>query len=243
MDCTSPSMLVGAKWPKEILDDPLALDAALSLDAATATASADGQCQHLDHRQGMRNIYKFGGTSVGSPARLCGLVNIIREERTRILAVVVSAMGHTTDHLLEAVDFAVSGEQDRVVHVVDQIQELTIVNAHETQRLLQTQLGRGNGDIEDLTVQIVEFFKPLRELLFGISLLQEKTLAALDTVLSYGERISATIVAVCMHAIAFPLRSRFKYVVTNLVSNIAEIAHKCRRGCLFLGFTRMDDDR
>lgn len=35
----------------------------------------------------------------------------------------------------------------------------------------------------------------LRELLFGICLLQEQTAAATDTVLSFGERISATIVA------------------------------------------------
>ncbi|KAF1331104.1 Bifunctional aspartokinase/homoserine dehydrogenase, partial [Globisporangium splendens] len=188
MDCTSPSMLVGANWPKAILTDPLSLD-----DAALAVVVSPAD---LDHCTGSRNIYKFGGTSVGSPARLCGLVNIIREERPRILAVVVSAMGHTTDHLLEAVDFAVAGDQARVMKVVDDIQTLTIANAHDTQRLLNTQLGRNQDvPIEDLTAQIVEFFKPLRELLFGISLLQEKTLAALDTVLSYGERISATIVA------------------------------------------------
>lgn len=180
-------MLIGANWSKELLEDPLSLDEIAS--------AADDKVQHLDHRKGSRNIYKFGGTSVGSPARLCGLVSIIREERTRIVAVVVSAMGHTTDHLLDAVDLAVRGDQDGVLRVVSQIQEITLENAHETQRLLQQQLGL-SGEIEDMTELIVGFFKPLRELLFGISLLQEKTSAALDTVLSYGERISATIVAV-----------------------------------------------
>lgn len=189
-------MLIGANWPKELLDDAFALDGAAL--TAPNDSSLDAKCSHLDHTTGTRNVYKFGGTSVGSPERLGGLVRIVRDERPRIVAVVVSAMGHTTDHLLDAVDLAVRGEQARVLEVVDQIQALTLENAHETQRLLQQQQSSdaSSEPIEDMTELVVGFFKPLRELLFGISLLQEKTAAALDTVLSYGERISATIVAV-----------------------------------------------
>lgn len=214
----SPSSLLGAPWPQAVLDNPL------SLDASSGTLG-------LDHTTGTRNIYKFGGTSVGSPERLCGLVRIIRAERSRIIAVVVSAMGDTTDYLLEAVDFAAKGDQDRALTVVDQLQQLSIHNAHETQRILQTEhgLGEGEGEIEDVTALVVDFFKPLRELLFGICLLQEKTTAALDTVLSFGERISATIVAVtnCLYTparcyeiacLTLPLR----------IMPLAETAHACR---------------
>ncbi|TYZ58498.1 hypothetical protein PybrP1_004203 [[Pythium] brassicae (nom. inval.)] len=188
MDCTSPSMLIGAHWPQvaSALDaDPLALDAAASTSSV----------QHLDHRAGRRNVYKFGGTSVGSPARLGGLVRIVRDERPRMLAVVVSAMGHTTDHLLEAVDLAARGDQQRVAQIIDAVQSLTLRNAHDTQRLLLEGSDADGSDVEDMTELVAGFFKPLRELLFGISLLQEKTAAALDTVLSYGERISASVVA------------------------------------------------
>ncbi|GMF14247.1 unnamed protein product [Phytophthora lilii] len=183
MDCTSPSMLIGANWPKEILDNPL------SLDSDSLSLSTDTEFSHLDHRNGKRNVYKFGGTSVGSPARLCGLVRIVRNERERVLAVVVSAMGHTTDYLLEAIDFAAKGDGDSALKVVDKLQALTLTNAHDTQKELQVE------QVEDMTDMIVDFFKPLRELLFGICLLQEQTAAATDTVLSFGERISATIVA------------------------------------------------
>ncbi|KAI9987954.1 hypothetical protein PInf_024214 [Phytophthora infestans] len=178
MDCTSPSMLIGANWPKEVLDNPLSLDG----DSLSLSGAADAEFSHLDHRNGKRNVYKFGGTSVGSPSRLCGLVRIVREERDRVLAVVVSAMGHTTDHLLEAVAFAAKGDADSALTVVDKIQAQTLVNAHDTQKELEV------ADIEDMT-------EPLRELLYGICLLQEQTAAATDTVLSFGERISANIVA------------------------------------------------
>ncbi|KAG3100741.1 hypothetical protein PI124_g16194 [Phytophthora idaei] len=185
MDCTSPSMLIGANWPKEVLDNPLSLDG----DVLSLSGAADAEFSHLDHRNGKRNVYKFGGTSVGSPARLCGLVRIVREERGRVLAVVVSAMGHTTDYLLEAVAFAAKGDADSALKVVDKIQALTLTNAHDTQKELEVE------EIEDMTEVIVNHFKPLRELLYGICLLQEQTAAAMDTVLSFGERISANIVA------------------------------------------------
>ncbi|OWZ22437.1 Bifunctional aspartokinase [Phytophthora megakarya] len=181
MDCTSPSMLIGANWPKEILENPLSLEDDFSLSPQ--------EFSHLDHRKGSRNVYKFGGTSVGSPSRLCGLVRIVREERERVLAVVVSAMGHTTDYLLEAVKVAANGDADGALKVVDKLQALTLSNAHDTQKELEVE------SVEDMTELIVDHFKPLRELLFGICLLQEQTAAATDTVLSFGERISATIVA------------------------------------------------
>lgn len=205
MDCTSPSMLIGANWATgSAAQTPPALPE-LSLEAAAATLGSvesnqtrPGAVSHLDHtREGSRNVFKFGGTSVGSPARLCGLVRIVREERERVVAVVVSAMGHTTDHLLEAVDFAAKGDAERALAVVDAIQQLSIDNAHETQRLVAAELHPDAViSVEDMTSEVVAFFKPLRELLYGISLLQEKTAAALDTVLSFGERMSASIVAV-----------------------------------------------
>ncbi|TMW62551.1 hypothetical protein Poli38472_005169 [Pythium oligandrum] len=181
MDCTSPSTLIGSKWAGSIPQ--------LSLDAVSAKVT------HLDHRTGARNIYKFGGTSVGSPSRLCGLIHIIREERARVHAIVVSAMGDTTDFLLDAVDAAARGDDKSAMQVVDDLVELSIRNAHETQRLVYAEQGIPDKSVEDMTTLVLEFFKPLRELLFGICLLQEKTSAALDTVLSFGERMSAQIVA------------------------------------------------
>ncbi|CAH0484245.1 unnamed protein product [Peronospora farinosa] len=213
MDCMSPSMLIGANWSKEVLVDPISLTTNDTLSLSTAKLS------HLDHCNGKRNVYKFGGTSVGSPSRLCGLVHIVRNERERILAVVVSAMGHTTDHLLKAATLAAKGDADNALKVVDMLQALTLTNAHETQKELQVE------QFEDMTDVIVDHFKPLRELLFGISLLEELTTAATDTVLSYGERISANIVAKLLTKAgveAFYLDAR-KWLITDNTHGCAKV--------------------
>ncbi|TDH66918.1 hypothetical protein CCR75_001904 [Bremia lactucae] len=188
MDCTSPSLLIGSNWPQEILPTPLSLYGT-SLSSPSSIASSSNDAIHLDHRNGTRNVYKFGGTSVGSPTRLCGLLRIIREERERVVAIVVSAMGNTTDLLLDAVVYAAKGDAKSALHVVDTIETFTLANAHETQTLLKL------FPMDDMTTDIRNHFQPLRELLYGISLLQEQTAKATDMVLSFGERISALIVA------------------------------------------------
>jgi aspartate kinase len=59
-------------------------------------------------------VQKFGGTSVGSPERIRAVARRIAGERARgsDLVVVVSAMGHTTDELLELAS-AVTGAPER----------------------------------------------------------------------------------------------------------------------------------
>ncbi|RHY82322.1 hypothetical protein DYB37_001412 [Aphanomyces astaci] len=172
---TSPSSSVGMQWPAKFGFPPI-------LDLASS---------NLNYTQGTRNVFKFGGTSVGSPERLFQLVTIVKAERKRVMSVVVSAMGKNTDLLLDAASAAASGDIDAALALIDRVEELTIRNANDTQRLI---LG-DNKPIEDLTKDIQAFHVPLRQLLLGVSLLREQTLAALDTVLSFGERISATIVA------------------------------------------------
>ena len=58
-------------------------------------------------------VYKFGGTSLGNPGSLPQALNLIEEalgSGTR-LTVIVSALGHTTDHLLAAARAARSGNR------------------------------------------------------------------------------------------------------------------------------------
>ncbi|ETV89580.1 hypothetical protein, variant 1 [Aphanomyces astaci] len=194
---TSPSSSVGMQWPAKFGFPPI-------LDLASA---------NLNYTQGTRNVFKFGGTSVGSPERLFQLVTIVKAERKRVMSVVVSAMGKNTDLLLDAASAAASGDIDAALALIDRVEELTIRNANDTQRLI---LG-DDKPIEDLTKDIQAFHVPLRQLLLGVSLLREQTLAALDTVLSFGERISATIVAKLLTANGVPaiyVDAR-KWVVTN----------------------------
>ena len=127
---------------------------------------------------------KFGGSSVGRPESLARVVEIIRRERrTGPLAVVVSAMGDTTDHLLAAVAHAAAGERVEAEMMVDRIVDLAAGLATEV------------GGLPDARLYVAALTEPLRELLHGVSLVRERTPQTVDHVLSFGERLSASIIA------------------------------------------------
>ena len=57
-------------------------------------------------------VMKFGGSSVANAERIKHVASIIKAYQNERPAVVLSAMGDTTDHLLEAADKAVEGGVD-----------------------------------------------------------------------------------------------------------------------------------
>jgi len=59
-----------------------------------------------------RRVLKFGGTSLGEPERVARAADLVaREAATGPVAVVVSAMGQTTDQLLAAASRAAQGDE------------------------------------------------------------------------------------------------------------------------------------
>ncbi|KDO16252.1 hypothetical protein SPRG_18215, partial [Saprolegnia parasitica CBS 223.65] len=114
---TSPSASIAMPWPPSA-------DALPPLDLASPA---------LDHARGTRNVYKFGGTSVGSPDRLFQLVSLVKAERGRVIAVVVSAMAKNTDLLLDAAALAAAGNIDAALLLIDRVQAITVQNANVTQ--------------------------------------------------------------------------------------------------------------
>ncbi|MBN1617464.1 MAG: aspartate kinase, partial [Spirochaetales bacterium] len=55
-------------------------------------------------------VMKFGGSSVANAERIRHVAQIIKAFADSRPIVVLSAMGDTTDHLLEAADAALAGE-------------------------------------------------------------------------------------------------------------------------------------
>ena len=55
-------------------------------------------------------VYKFGGTSVGSPDRFRTLIGLINDGELKI--VVLSAMAGTTNALVEISEFFAAGRRD-----------------------------------------------------------------------------------------------------------------------------------
>lgn len=118
---------------------------------------------------------KFGGSSVANAERIKHVASIVKAYKEKRPVVVLSAMGDTTDHLLEAADLAVTGKVD--VAGVAKLHEDTA-----------KELGIKIETIEAL-------LNELKTLLTGISMLKEISKRSRDYLVSFGERMSVRMMA------------------------------------------------
>ncbi len=128
-------------------------------------------------------VMKFGGTSVGSAERIDGVYRIVSAYRARNPIVVVSALSGITDQLLRACNDSLNGQAPH--RLADAIRE-----RHET---VCSQLEIASADL-------TPYFRELEEILRGIHYIGEVTARTRDRVASFGERLSARIVAAAMRA-------------------------------------------
>ncbi len=143
-------------------------------------------------------VLKFGGTSLGAPERVRRAVELVEMERALSpVAIVVSAMGDTTDRLLDAIAAAASGDCEAAERLVDRIADLGTENGSLAE-------GDGGGEPSPVTAAVHALLSPLRKLLYGVSLVREQTAQTTDLVLSFGERMSATVMAEVLSASDVP---------------------------------------
>lgn len=123
-------------------------------------------------------VMKFGGTSVGSAAAIRQTGAVVAAAAARRPLVVVSAVGGVTNELYALVRAALAGEalEGRVA---------ALAGRH---RAIAAELGAPCPAIEPLLAQLADILR-------GIALLGECTPRAHDHVASFGERLSARIVA------------------------------------------------
>ena len=141
----------------------------------------------------MRTVLKFGGTSVATKTALTALVHIVSEvsgER----AVVVSATAGTTDALVRAAETARSGDGSGAEAIARELEA-------KHRALVAALFGaaeRPAADeaLRDLSANTERTIK----LLHSVALLQELPARTRDAILSYGERVSAPVVAALLSA-------------------------------------------
>jgi aspartokinase/homoserine dehydrogenase 1 len=149
-------------------------------------------------------VMKFGGTSVGSSDRLLRVVDIVAAAAAQgPLAIVVSAMQHTTDRLIEAAGLAARGNRDAAEAIIDEVADLTIANGLLTLQQIEAKHG-APARRPEVTPRVRGMLAELRQLLYGVSLLRECTDQTRDLVLSFGERLSATVVTELLAARGLP---------------------------------------
>ena len=131
-------------------------------------------------------VMKFGGSSLESATAIRQAASIVKDHLERRPVVVVSAIGKTTDGLLDAAQFAARGN---AYSAGQQIEALRRLHCRETRALLGQ---RGEPFLRD---SIAPLFTDLRVLLAELSDGRQFTPQIQDQVLSYGERLSSLIVA------------------------------------------------
>ena len=131
-------------------------------------------------------VLKFGGSSVGTPESV-QLVKQIVELQTEPVIVVVSALGGVTDHLIRTARMAASGDAGY------QKECEALIARHE--QMVHTAIPASNPRKRTLYKNMRALLTELQGICQGLYLLRDITPSVLDTVVSYGERLSSLIIA------------------------------------------------
>ncbi len=171
----------------------------------------------------LMKVLKFGGTSVGSVKSILSLKRIVENEaRKQPIVVVVSALGGITDKLIATSKMAVEGDEGWKVSYQD------MVNRHH--KMIDTIITDLN-DRELLFNKVDTLFEQLHSIYFGVYLIHDLSQKTLDTIVSYGERLSSTIVATLVRGSRwFDSRELIKTEAVNGKNNLdSELSTKLLR--------------
>jgi aspartokinase/homoserine dehydrogenase 1 len=130
-------------------------------------------------------ILKFGGSSVATPARIQSVIEIVKPYLKQDTAVVFSAFGGVTDVLISISTLALEGNLEYKVKLAE-IEKRHLAAVRE---LIGVQKQSG------ILAQVKFMINELEDVLHGVFLVKERTPRTLDYVMSFGERLSAYIIA------------------------------------------------
>ncbi|MDR0655174.1 MAG: bifunctional aspartate kinase/homoserine dehydrogenase I [Treponema sp.] len=131
-------------------------------------------------------VLKFGGTSVGSPGAVRNIISILNDpdHREKDGIVVVSALSGVTDSLINQARLAEGGDVSYGLRV----RELRERHAGMAAAFLK------GSDMETALADLDKLIGELTQYLDGIALLGELSKRILDSVMSFGERLSASLI-------------------------------------------------
>ncbi|MGL1891766.1 MAG: aspartate kinase [Spirochaetaceae bacterium] len=130
-------------------------------------------------------VLKFGGTSVKNSSWIDNAIDITNNQIDKAPVIVSSAMGKTTNGILEAVEYAKVGNSKKAFNIADILKQNHLDVCNEF---------LSNQNLELANNKITSLFRELSSLLNGLSLLKECSPRTKDTILSFGERLSTTVI-------------------------------------------------
>jgi len=156
-------------------------------------------------------VMKFGGTSVGSAARMrVSAALAAAEAKRRPVAIVVSAMSKVTDLLLDTMKHAEGGDSAGIAKNLSDLRER---HRGACRELLPA------ARHEDVLAQIDELIGEFRRIMRGMEMLNERPPRSVDEAVAVGERLSALLVAEHLKAegVAAEAVNAWEVVVTDAV--------------------------
>lgn len=132
-------------------------------------------------------VLKFGGSSVGTPDRIRGIVDILKSYAARgdHFTVVFSAFGGVTDTLISMGSLAAKGDES----YYEQFLAFSKRHTDAARDLLPEPY------LSEVLAGLENNHEVLKNLLYGIFLVREASTRTMDYVISFGERNSAFIIA------------------------------------------------
>ena len=132
-------------------------------------------------------VCKFGGTSVQDAEAMERVAGIISRRLKDTPVVVASAMGKTTNRLLEAAKTAAHGKRQEALDILASLKDKHLGEAQK--------LGLKVGPSDDVGEVIHSHFREMGNIVKGLSILGELTPRSMDAIASFGERLATVILA------------------------------------------------
>jgi len=135
-------------------------------------------------------VLKFGGSSVATPERVEGVINIVKRyySKGEKFTVIFSAFGGVTDSLIAMSKKAADGDEA----YVDDFNEFSERHIQAVKYLFE------ETQQKEMLEELKENHDELKSLLHGILLVREASTRTMDYVLSFGERNSAFLISKAM---------------------------------------------
>lgn len=131
-------------------------------------------------------VLKFGGSSVANAEAIQRVKAIAESNSEAPIVIVVSALGGITDHLLRTANLASKGD------ISYELEIAAIISRHQT---VVSELFEANEERMRLNIQMKALYDELLNIFKGVFLIKDLSDKTLDTIVSYGERLSSLIVA------------------------------------------------
>lgn len=161
-------------------------------------------------------VMKFGGASVKDAQAVKNVASILAQHPQRPLIFVVSAMGKTTNNLVELAELSRAYKKEEAFTQYEKIKQFHFSIIDE--------LFEKNTE-NSVYTEVEEYFREIQDVIQGITLLKEFPFHLHDRIVSFGELISATIVTAYLNQTG--LKTQFydarKFIKTTSLAGGSEV--------------------